>query len=402
VGEFRILWLAHAQSRLGDQLARVAVAVLVFARTSSALLTALTYALTFLPPLVSAPLLSGLADRYPRRTLLVTVDLCRAALIGLMTIPSVPLAGLAALLVVVVALQPPYSAARNAMLANVLEADRYVVGLGLVNVTDGIAQVVGFALGGVLLELIGARTALGIDAATFMVSVLLVRMGARPHRPVHKDAWPGTASRPGARWSVLGGVALVWGDARLRTLALLVWLYGFYVAPEGIAAPYAAQLGVGTAAVGLLMAADPIGAVVGAVVFSRWPRPASRPWAVGPLAILSGVPLVLSALRPSLPASLVLWALTGALSCYIMLAQAEFTVAVPDHRRGQAVGLLAAGLQAAQGLGLLLAGALAGPFAPSTSVALCGAAGVLCALGAGPARRRQLEPQSRRAHLKAN
>jgi hypothetical protein len=44
VGEFRVLWLAHAQSRLGDQLARVAIAVLVFSRTSSALLTALTYA----------------------------------------------------------------------------------------------------------------------------------------------------------------------------------------------------------------------------------------------------------------------------------------------------------------------------------------------------------------------
>src|SRR5947207_11318190 len=49
VGEFRSLWSAEGVSILGDQLARVALAILVFERTSSALLTALTYALTFVP-----------------------------------------------------------------------------------------------------------------------------------------------------------------------------------------------------------------------------------------------------------------------------------------------------------------------------------------------------------------
>ena len=59
VPEFRVLWLADAQSMAGDQLARVALSVLVFERTSSALLTALTYALTFLPALIGGALLSG-------------------------------------------------------------------------------------------------------------------------------------------------------------------------------------------------------------------------------------------------------------------------------------------------------------------------------------------------------
>jgi MFS family permease len=75
----------------------------------------------------------------------------------------------------------------------------------------------------------------------------------------------------------------------------------------------------------------------------------------------------------------------------MILVLAEFTRAIPDHRRGQAVGLVGAGLQAAQGLGILLAGALTGLFAPSTSVALCGVAGAVCALGAAFARRRQSE-----------
>jgi hypothetical protein len=122
VGEFRVLWIAHAQFRFGDQLARVAIAVLVYSRTPSALLTALTYALTFLPPLVSAPLLSGLADGHARRSVLVATDLYRMTLVGLMAIPAVLLAVIAPLLVALVSVQPLYSAARNAMLPRVHDA----------------------------------------------------------------------------------------------------------------------------------------------------------------------------------------------------------------------------------------------------------------------------------------
>ncbi len=65
--EFRWLWAAGVQSLLGDQLARVALSVLVFERTASSLLTAAVYALTFLPAFLGGVLLGGVADRYPRR-----------------------------------------------------------------------------------------------------------------------------------------------------------------------------------------------------------------------------------------------------------------------------------------------------------------------------------------------
>ena len=72
--QFRALWVAQLLSVLGDQVARVALAVLVFTETASAGLTALSYALTFLPDLVAGPLLSGVADRAPRRTTVVVSD----------------------------------------------------------------------------------------------------------------------------------------------------------------------------------------------------------------------------------------------------------------------------------------------------------------------------------------
>lgn len=53
VREFRYLFIADIQSQLGDQLARVALSVLVFSRTGSTLLTAAVFALTFLPAVLA-------------------------------------------------------------------------------------------------------------------------------------------------------------------------------------------------------------------------------------------------------------------------------------------------------------------------------------------------------------
>src|SRR5882762_9413336 len=90
-GEFRALCCAEGISVIGDQLARVALALLVFDRTSSAVLTALAYALTLVPAVLGGWLLSGLADRYPRRRVIILADLVRAGLAASMAIPGMPL-----------------------------------------------------------------------------------------------------------------------------------------------------------------------------------------------------------------------------------------------------------------------------------------------------------------------
>ena len=374
VSEFRALWIAHAQSRLGDQLARVAISVLVFDRTSSASLTALTYALSFLPPLVSAPLLTGLADRFPRRTVMVVTESVRAGLVAVMAIPGLPLVALAGLLIAVVSLQPLYSAARNSILPSVLDGDAYVVGVGITSATDSAVQVLGFAVGGILIGLTGPHVALGLNAVTFLVSALLVRIRVGHHRPRN-------AVRKAGR-SLSDGVRLIWSDRQLRGLLGLLYLYGFYIAPEGLAVAYAADEGAGHAAVGLLMAADPVGAIIGSLLLSRWLPAAWRSRALGPLAVVSGIPMVASAFYHSVPAAIALWTLVGVLSSYTMIVHATFVRRVPDGQRGQVIGLASAGLQAAQGLGIVVAGVLADVTTPATAVGIMGAAGALLALPA--------------------
>lgn len=372
IGEFRTMWIAQAQSRLGDQVARVALSLLVFDRTHSAGLTALVLAMTFLPPLFSAPLLAGLADRYPRRTVMVVTDLIRGALVAVMAIPAVPLGVLVVLVIVMVCGQPPFAAARNATLPTVLPGDAFTVGMGIVQMTDFLGQVVGFAGGGLMVaHLGGPRPALALDAATYFLSAALLRFGIRPH--LASDAEP-SARRPGF---ALAGLRVLWDNRPLLGLVSMVWMFGFFIAPEGLAAPYAAELGRGPDAVGLLLAADPVGAFVGAFVVTRLLPPAVRVRLIVPLGLATGVPLVLSAIAPSLVGSLLLWALSGAFTAYIIVAQTVVTRSVDDAVRARTIGVASAGLQTFQGLGVLVAGGIAELYAPSVTVAIMAVAGIV-------------------------
>src|SRR5690348_5633370 len=98
IGEFRALFSAQILSFAGDQFAQVAIAILVYGRTHSPFLTALAYALTYLPPIAGGPLLSGLADLFPRRRVMIICDLFRVGTVGVMAIPSLPFAALCFLL----------------------------------------------------------------------------------------------------------------------------------------------------------------------------------------------------------------------------------------------------------------------------------------------------------------
>src|SRR5664279_5248965 len=89
--EFRWLWLADVQSLVGDQLARVALSVLVYNETRSGFASAAVYAATFLPVLIGGVVFGPMADRLPRRRLLVVGDLVRAVLLGVMALPGLPL-----------------------------------------------------------------------------------------------------------------------------------------------------------------------------------------------------------------------------------------------------------------------------------------------------------------------
>jgi MFS family permease len=365
------LWLADIQSWAGDQLARVALSVMVFDRTGSALTTAAVYALTFLPEIIAGALLAGLADRYSRRTVMIVCDILRAGLVGAMAIPGVPIAVICLLLVIAILVGRPFASAENALLPDILSHERFVVANGLRMMTEQFAQLGGFAFGGLAITLVGSRGGLAIDAVTFLISAAMITIFVKP-RPAPS---PGEDQSSTMRSSTMAAVRLLAREPALRVLISLGWLAAFYVAPEGLAPAYAASIGAGPTAVGLLLAAIAAGCVIGTYILVRIVPQYRQQSLIGPLAISTGLPLIACAFHPGLAVSLVLWALSGALSAFQVLTAAAFIRAIPPHRRGQTIGLASSGLLAIQGVGILVFGVVADAIGAAGAIAIAAAVG---------------------------
>jgi len=370
-GEFRAIWLADFTSIAGDQFARVALTVLTYERTRSALLTAMTYAASYLPWLIGGLVLSDLADRYPRRNVMITADLARMVLVAAMITPGMPLWGMVVLLFAVTTLNAPFQGARSALRAAILPGDRYALGVAISQMTRQAGIVGGFVAGGVIVTSVGARQALLIDAGTFAFSALmLTRVRARP----------APARAHSSRLAeIMAGVTLVIGDRRLRTLMLLAWLAAFCTLAEPLAVPYAADLRHGAVAAGLIFAAGPLGSAVGSAVLTRLVRPSVRLRWMGPMAVASGLILVACLAGTGLKLTLVILAIAGVAGGYQVAANAAFIAATPDSRRGQAYGLANAGLMISQGVVYVIAGAAVALATPAVVVAGGGAVGAAAA-----------------------
>ncbi|KAA9159479.1 MFS transporter [Amycolatopsis acidicola] len=376
VPEFRALWSAELISVVGDQLARVGLSLLVYRQTSNAALTALTYALTFVPSILGGVFLSGLADRYPRRAVLVITDVVRAALAAAMAWPGLPLPALWVSVGLLSMAAGPFKAAQMAVLPQVLHGESYTAGIALRQFTGQIAQLVGFGGSGILLTFVEPHLALAINAATFVASALIV-LGGVHRRPASSQAPASTEPNSGSEQPSTTG--------RLVALYAVVCLIGLYVVPEGLAAPYANGIGAAAFGVGLLMAADPIGSALGAWLTTRLRVPATGN-AIIVLAAAAGLPLIASVFRPGLVVSMVLWAVSGMLStAYLIKTQALVAELVPDHRRGTVMGRMATCLYASQGITILAGGLVAEVVGPFQAVAAAGLLAVVLALAIGVA-----------------
>jgi predicted MFS family arabinose efflux permease len=305
---------------------------------------------------------------------MVLADVVRALLVALMALPGLPVPLIAVLLVVVVMLRAPHTAAQGAVLPQIL-GESYEQGLVLRQISSQIAQVGGFAVGGLAVAMLQPSGALLIDVATFLVSALLVRFGTAARARPDGRGRPGAA---GAIAHVVTGVRAIAGDPPRRTLVLMAMIVGCYVVPEAIAVPYAAQIGSRPTEVGLLMAAGPLGGVLGAWAFVRFVPLAARERLLGALAVLAAVPLLPVLAAPPVPLALGCWALSGAFAtAYVLQGQASFVRRTPDAERGQALGVASSAMIATQGVAIVLAGVLADAAEPSVAVAVAGAAGLV-------------------------
>jgi hypothetical protein len=130
--DFTALLVADVLSIVGSYLSRLAVSALVFARTDSVALTAVSFAVSYAPYLFS-PWLSTYADRFAGRPILIACDLARAVLTLVVVLPGLPMPVLLTTLFVVSACRIPFGAARLALLAQILTPRAFPAGNALVS-----------------------------------------------------------------------------------------------------------------------------------------------------------------------------------------------------------------------------------------------------------------------------
>ena len=125
------MWTAQALSFAGDQFAQVAIAILVYRQTHSAFLTALAYALTYLPRIAGRP--AAVLHRAGRGA---------------------------------------FSSARAALLPDVLPGDKFVLGSAVGNISFQASQILGFVAGAAVVAVVDPYRTLGLDAVSFGISAL--------------------------------------------------------------------------------------------------------------------------------------------------------------------------------------------------------------------------------------
>ncbi|WDZ84882.1 MFS transporter [Micromonospora cathayae] len=378
--EYRAVLTATTLSWIGDYIAKAAVTVLVYRETESVALSAAAFAVSYLPWLIGGPLLSTVADRCRYRSVMVNSDLFRMVLVALVAVPNLPVWAILGLLFATTLANPPSQAARSALMPVILTGDRLVVGLSLNSSVGQAAQVTGYLVGAAIATA-NPTVALLVNAASFGASALIVRLGVGDHPRVLTGEVRASLLRETA-----AGFRIVFGTPVLRAIAVLVFSSMlFSIVPEGLAGAWAGERaggGVDAATTqAMIMAAAPVGFILGGLIIGRAVRPARRVTLIRPFAVLAPLVLVPALFDPPPAVVAVLVAVCGfAVAGLLPVANGLFVRALPDGYRARAFGVMATGMQVIQGFAVIVTGLLAERFSIPTVVGLWSAAGVLLML----------------------
>lgn len=263
---FRRLFLATVVSLLGDWFSFVAVSGFIIERTGRPGLAAIVYSASVLPIFFLSPVAGVFADRWDRKRLMVGADLLRVVPVcGLLAAFWTGSAVLAiGCLFAVGAISSFFEPASAAAAPNLVDAEDLALAQSAMGGVWGSMLFVGAALGGLAAAAFGREASIVIDAASFVVSALLIAGIRRPFR-----------TRTAAHDSFWGHMREVWRFVRARRVvrALLVTKSGVGAGNGivGLLPAYAlARFGAGDAAIGLLLAARGLGALLGPFLAGRF------------------------------------------------------------------------------------------------------------------------------------
>jgi MFS family permease len=368
--QFRRLATSYAVNELGDWMGIVALSVLVFDRTGSAMATAALFIGTrFLPALV-APILVARVERPPPRFALPVIYCGEAAAFGALALLAgndFALAGVIVLAAIDGTLALAGRALTRAVTAALLEpAGELRAGNAVLNVAFTGGAAIGPGLAGLIVAGFGAQTALLLDAASFYaIAWILLTAGPLPQA----EADPGFV-----RDRVRAGLAYIREKTTLRRLLIAQGAaFVFFAAVIPIEVLYTKEtLGAGDTGYGLLLASWGVGMVLGSIVFAAV-RGASLPVLLFFSTLAVGAGYLGLAAAPTLAlacaASILGGAGNGVQWVSVVSAVQELTVAGMQARVMSVLESIGAAMP---GVGYLLGGLIATGASPRATFLVAG------------------------------
>jgi MFS family permease len=373
---FRWLFLATLGSGIGTMLAVVALTVDVYERTGSGAWVSALLIADFLPTIAIGLLLGPLVDRVSRRGLMIAADVVRLGCFA--ALPFTTSAGQIVALALVVGLATGFfRPAALAGLPNLVDEAELPRANSVLQSTDNLTWLLGPLLGGVLVAVWSIDAAYWLNAATFLLSaLLLVRIPAR--RLASEEALSH------GHWRDLAeGFALVRTSRALLTVTISWTLVMLANASINVSEVFLVResFDAGNLELGVLMAAAGGGLVLGSVVAGPLLERRTTAEIYGASIGLMAVGFAGAALSPSVWVALLFVVVSGfgngsAGVCNPLLVQRG----APDRLRGRAFTVVMSVNFVFLGLGMAAAGPLTDAFGARV-LWLGGAA--ICAVAAG-------------------
>src|SRR6266566_10121012 len=380
---FMRFWLGLVISRLGYQFTIIALVWFVLQLTGSRVAIGLVVFCFQLPTIISSPLMGKLLDRYQPCTIMAVDNFGRACIIA--AIPALYLFGALHLWMVYVLalfsgiLSPATEVGCRIVIPRLVPDEELEKANSLSSISWDFATLVGPALAGILVTVIGAPNVLLLDAASFVLMGTMV-LSIPQIQSVH------TRVKEVENRKSLLGFGTIFSMKAVRFLTVLTLLFLFAQGLAEVAIPVYSQktLGAGAAGYGLLMSAFGVGSLLALTLISQfWSRNKRQGLSLAMLLIMSGVLLIPLVFLRTLPVAMLFMSLAGfAAAPYYVVEQSLMQRLVPKNVQGQVFGARGALSVAGYPLGGVTGGVLmmgmAAPLIIGISAMLCIGMGCAC------------------------
>lgn len=377
---YRLYFCGQLFSLTGTWMQNIAQAWLLYRLTDSGALLGLLSFVQQIPVFLMISVGGVLSDRVNRHRLVIATQYLSAGLAGLLALLVLTdrievwhLFLLGGLLGVVNSIDIP---ARQSLVADIVERADLPNAIGLYSSAFNGARVLGPALAGVLVALIGEGWCFLINALSFipvLIGLHLMRVATAPR--------PATSSSPGAQ--LLEGFAYVRSHRPIRAVLMLLAVFCMAGTPYLVLLPLLADrvFGGGADSLGLLMGASGLGAMLGAILLAARQSAHGLPrWIARAVAAFGLSLLLLSQSQTLWLAALILVGTGAGLVLTLSASNALVQTLLPDALRGRVMSIFYMTVMGAGPIGSLAAGALAEWVGAAMTVAGGGIACLLASL----------------------